>query len=205
LKVLSSEVTKIDYDGSDIQVFYDSRNWHSWQRKIYDMIYEKSGKLKKPDDRTIVVIVDFDGNSGKTSFFKYLYVNDPINIGRITYGTASQLRSAAINIGKKGLYIIDLARTKGINDKQEDLLSVIEDLKSGFVFSPMYGHSNELIMEPPHIIISANYLLDPGSLSKDRWKIYEVTKDKGLGKENRLLEQKRAELAKKKLEKGYPK
>lgn len=116
------------------------------------MVYKENGKLKEPDMRSIISIADFKGNSGKSSFFKYLYVKDRENVGRITYGSASQLRSASIAMGKKKLYIIDLARSKAKDDKQEDLLSVIEDIKSGTIISPMYGKNSELIMEPPHII-----------------------------------------------------
>lgn len=35
-------------------------------------------------------------------------------------------------------------------------------------------------MEPPHVIVASNYLLDQNSLSKDRWQIYEITKPKKL-------------------------
>lgn len=143
--------------------------------------------MKKADHRTIYSLVDFDGNSGKSSYYKYLYINDPINIGRLSYGTGSQLRSAAINMGKKNCYIIDLPRTKSRADNHDDLVSVIEELKSGSVFSPMYGRNAHLIMQPPIIIISSNFVLEGTSLSKDRWQVYEILKDKKLGKKNRLL------------------
>lgn len=186
------------YTGSDIEVFKDKKNWHKWQQDIYKKIYNKDGTLKKPDLREIISIVDFVGNTGKSSFFKYIYVNDRENIGRITYGTSNQLRSSIVNIGEKKLYIVDLARTKGSCDKQEDLLAAIEDIKTGAIFTAMYGKGKELIMEPPHIIISSNYVLNPGSLSKDRWCIYKIEKDKTLGKKNELLRKIKSEKYKKK-------
>jgi len=178
-----------DNDFADIKIFKNKANWHQWQKKVYEMIYNKK-ELRQPDHREIVSIIDFKGNSGKSSFFKFMYVNDRENIGRLSYGSASQLRSAAINIGKKRIYIIDLTRTKSKNDTEEDLLSVIEDIKSGFVLSPMYGKSGELLMNPPHIIISSNYLLNQGMLSKDRWSVYEITEQSKLGSRNTLLKKK---------------
>lgn len=90
------------------------------------------------------------------------------------YGSASQLRSGAVNIGKKKLYIVDLARSKSSGDKEEDLLSVLEDIKNGFVTNAMYGSGKTLMMEPPHIIVSSNYILNYELLSSDRWQVYEI-------------------------------
>ena len=132
--------------------------------------------------------VDLQGESGKLSFYKYLYISDKKNIGRFDYGTASQLKSALLNKGEKKLYIIDLARSKGKAENQYDLLSVIECLKSGLIFSPIYGTGHELIIPPPHIIISSNYVLDAGTLRKDRWRVYELQKNgHKLGRVNNLI------------------
>ena len=120
------------------------------------------------------------GNSGKSSFFKWLYFKHNEAIGRIGYGSASQLRSSAVNIGKKKLYIVDLARSKSKDDRQEDLLSVLEDLKSGLVTNAMYGSGRTLMMEPPHIIVSSNYVLKYELLSEDRWEVYQITKSNKL-------------------------
>jgi len=45
-------------------------------------------------------------------------------------------------VGKKRIYIIDLPRTRAKNDNQYDLLSGIEDLKSGFVINPTRPEPN---------------------------------------------------------------
>ena len=194
---LSTELeTKKDnlvYDGIDIQIFKDYKNWYQWQKDIYNLIYKKNknypvpGIYKQPDDRSIYSLVDFEGKSGKSTFFKYIYTRDEENIGRISYGTASQLKSALISIGPKICYILDLPRSKSKFDNQIEIISVIEDLKNGLIFSPMYGKNGKLIMEPPFILISGNELLTEGSLSEDRWRIYELRKDKTLGKVNQLL------------------
>lgn len=163
-----------EYKGNDIKIFEDRTNWHPWQTSIYDSIFDDHGNYRIPDQRKIVSLIDTNGGSGKSSFFKFLYYKNPTTIGRMDYGSASQLRSAAVNIGMKNLYIVDLARAKSKNDHQEDLLSVLEDLKSGLVTNAMYGSGKTLIMEPPHILVSSNYILDYDLLSKDRWEVYKI-------------------------------
>ncbi len=177
------EIYKVDsklfenYKGTDIEIFDNVKNWHPWQKEVYKIIFNEEGKIKKPDSRAIYSIVCKGGNSGKSSFFKWLYVNHPQDIGRVTYGTASQLRSSIINLGPRRIYIIDLARSKGVQESESDLMASVEDIKSGQCFSAMYGRSGVLIMEPPHIIISSNYMLETAGLSLDRWNVFQIHKD----------------------------
>ena len=169
-----SLVSYLNYSGKDLEIFNNERDWHSWQKQIYDELFDKNNKIKQASDRDITSIVDIQGNSGKSSFFKWLYIQNPSQIGRISYGSSSQLRSVLTRGSAKQIYIIDLPRTKGRNDNELDLLSAIEDLKTGFIINNMYGDGATLLMEPPHVIVSSNYILDRNALSKDRWKTYEI-------------------------------
>lgn len=186
------------YTGSDIKIFEDKTKWFPWQREIYNLMFDENGNLREAHPRHIYSLIDIDGNSGKSSFFKWVLYKHSDLVGRIAYGTASQLRSSLVNIGNKKIYIIDLARSKSKADKEEDLLSAIEDLKSGLVINPMFGNGKLLLMEPPHIIISSNYLLNYQLLSKDRWQIFQLKQNKTLGKPNALLKkEKKREIIKK--------
>ena len=178
-----------DYDRNDIKHFDNKENWMLWHKEIYNSLFDERDKLKRPDDRKITYILDLVGKSGKSQFYKWIFNKHPQMVGRISYGTASQLKSSMVNIGPRKIYIIDLARSLGKNDSQSDLLSAIEDLKSGLVINPMFGNGKVLEMAPPHIIISANYLLDLNSLSADRWDSYELsdTNKKILGNINKKL------------------
>ena len=109
-------------------------------------------------------------------------------ISRISFGTATQLRSAVIAAGPKKMYILDLTRTKGKEDSEHDLLSVIESIVDGMIYSPMYGKHETLLMEPPHVLITSNYALNYTLLSLDRWKVYEIKENGNLGKENEILQ-----------------
>jgi hypothetical protein len=163
-----------EYDGEDLDLFEDLINLFPWQKKVYEMLFEKDGQLKKPDRRKIISIVDFEGKKGKSSFLKYLCYLKPSSFAKLGYGSSSQLRSATVNGGGKEVYLIDLPRTKGANDKVEDLLSVIEEIKNGFITSPMYGRSGALMMKPPFVFVFSNQHLPYGMLSKDRWECYSI-------------------------------
>jgi hypothetical protein len=187
-----------DYSGGDLAIFENEKNWFPWQRDIYKMIFHQDGSFREAHQRHIFSIIDIDGNSGKSSFFKYLLFKHPLGIGRLTYGTASQLRASSVNAGPKKLYLIDLARSKSKNDSQECLLSAIEDIKNGLIVQNMFGSSNQLLMLPPHIIVSSNYGLKYNLLSADRWRIFKIDKNKKLGKLNQAIEeQKRKDSIKK--------
>ena len=84
------------------------------------------------------------------------------------YGSASQLRSSVVNLGKKDVYVVDLARSKSKDDRQEDL-------KSGLVTNVMYGSGKTLLMEPPHSIVSSNYILKYELVSEDRSDVSQIT------------------------------
>lgn len=148
-----------EYNADDIKIFDDLTCWYPWQTKVYDMIFDSINRIKPADPRHIISIVDETGNSGKSSFFKWIFYHHNKDVARLEYGTASQLRSAVVNLGKRKLYIIDLARTKGKEDNEFDLLAGIECVKNGLISQLMRGSGAHLIMEPPHVIISSNYYL----------------------------------------------
>ena len=166
------------YTGNNIKIFNDRSNWYPWQRQIYNILFDAKNKIREPDGRKIISIVDETGNNGKSTFFKYLLVEHGQDIARFSYGTASQLRTRAINIGPKIIYIVDLARTKGKDDSELDLLAALEDIKNGLVTTAFYGRGETLLMKPPHIVISSNYKFNYQLLSADRWEIYEIKNKK---------------------------
>ena len=169
-----------EYKGEDIKLFDDKENWYPWQKEIYSKIFYENNSFKKSDERKIISIIDKTGNCGKLSFFKWLFYNHVKDIGKIGYGTASQLRASITNIGVKKLYIVDLSRAKGREDREEDLLAVLNETKSGFVTNAMYGSGITLMMNPPHIIVSSNYEMKYELLSEDRWEFFEILESKKL-------------------------
>jgi len=176
---LSSEPINFDgYKGNDLKIFKNKENWFEWQKETYEMLFTKLGTVKEPNSRKIISLYDPEGATGKSTFFKYLYFKHPDKIARISYATGQQLRSSLVNLSAYEIYIIDLVRTKSRADSYIDIISVLEDLKNGLVFNGMYGTGNTLMMEPPHIILSANFVPDVELLSKDRWEIYRIKRGK---------------------------
>ena len=70
--------------------------------------------------------------------------------------------------------IYDLHRTRGKSDSLADILSVIEDIKDGFVTSSMDEGDKQLMMVPPTVIVFSKTTLPLHSLSEDRWDLYTI-------------------------------
>jgi len=165
-----------DYIARDLESFEDEKYLYPWQNSMMDILFETDKDTIKPgDSRTIYSIVDMQGCKGKSSFVKWLCYKHPLKLGRLSYGTAAQLRSSIINLGTRQAYIVDLPRTRGKRDSLADLLSAIEDLAGGFVSSPFRGASGQLMLEPPLIFVMSNFKLSYGLMTDDRWKIFEIS------------------------------
>lgn len=178
-----------EYQGDDIKILDNRKNWKQWQIDILQTFFHEDFTFQPPTPRRIISLVDYKGGSGKSLFFKWLLVKlGEKEISRISFGTATQLRSSVIRAGEKKMYILDLTRTKGKGDSEHGLLSVLESIVDGMIYSPMYGKSETLLMAPPHVLITSNYALDYTLLSLDRWKVYEIKENGTLGKENEILQ-----------------
>jgi hypothetical protein len=166
-----------EYKKEEIFLFNDKGNFYPWQKSIYDQIFDEYSSLKRPHPRHIISILNFEGNKGKSAFLKYLCYKNPNKITKLSYGISGQLRSAAIDTGIKKVYFLDLPRTRDRNDNIEEILSVTEDIKNGFLFSIYYGKSKKLFMNPPFGILFTNRLIPDESLSEDHWASYRITDD----------------------------
>ena len=186
------------YKGRDIEQFKDRNNWYEWQTELYDLLYNKNGKIKEADDREILFIKDMAGNSGKSSFIKWLYLNSNDEIGFLTDGTASQLKASIANMGVKKAYIIDLPRTENSKESIQGLMIACEMLKNGVIASNMYGARKTVVMCNPWVILTGN-TLPLGSFSVDRWKVWDLKKTekgcKALDVTNRAREVAKAHIA----------
>ena len=72
------------------------------------MIFTKTGKIKKPDDREIIFIEDLQGGSGKLKMFKMLLCWYGADIGLLAEGTASQLAHIIAQGSPKKIYLTAL-------------------------------------------------------------------------------------------------
>lgn len=171
---------EVIYTGKDIEVLDDKAKRFPWQASVIDeIIDEDSLSIKATDDRTIVWIEDTKGGNGKSKLVKWCCAryND---IVKISFGTSNQLRSAIIAAGPRRVYFVDVPRTLGSDDSIASLISALEDLKNGFVVSAMYGQNQQLLLDPPHIVVFSNDSCPTNMMSGDRWKLYAINYEKKL-------------------------
>lgn len=165
-EVHSSEIT---YRAKDLQILYDKEKRYPWQREIIELLLtEDENGFKDPDDRKIIWVEDPEGCSGKSKLVKWFAVNYN-NVCKLSFGTSSQMRSALISVGPKLCYFIDIPRTLGEDESHDCLLSVLEDLKNGYLVSVMYGKYQTMLFDPPHVVVFSNSKCPAAKMSKDRW------------------------------------
>lgn len=129
---------------------------YQWEKDIIEII------KKKPDNRTIHWFWEPTGNTGKSTFTKYLcYHYNAIPIE----GKKNDILYCAAE-HESNIYIFDFERS------MEDYISyaAMEKIKNGCYMCGKY-ESKPIIRNCPHIICFANFLPDINKLSKDRWII----------------------------------
>lgn len=183
-KIYNNEIT---YNGNDIKILNDRKNWYPWQIKFYEMKFNKVNKIKDATDREILFIEDINGNCGKSTFWKWLYINHNTDIGILSEASSSQIKANIVGLGTKKLYIIDLPRTQS-ESGTAGLINALESLKNGMINTSMYGSTDVLCMSPPWIVLTGNSM-PLSSWTPDRWKVFSInnkTKDwKDISKEKR--------------------
>ena len=127
-----------------------------------------------PDDRRIHWVYNPKGCGGKSKLMKWFRFNDP-DVARVGLGSATQIKTSIIAKGPHRAYMVDLPRVRGTDEKQQELFSALEEIKNGWVESPMYGKADELLMEPPHVWVFSNELPTLSHCTLDRWAVWELS------------------------------
>lgn len=129
---------------------------YKWQKDIVEIV------KTEPDDRTIYWFWEPKGNTGKTTFMKYLmakYGAVPIE------GKKNDILYCAAEF-ESDIYIFDFERS------MEEYVSyaAMEKIKNGAYMCSKY-ESKPILRNSPHIICFANFEPDKEKLSLDRWII----------------------------------
>lgn len=122
---------------------------------------------REPDDRTIIFIVDYVGNTGK-SWFCHYFSTLHSNVQIMSPGKRADL-SYALKVDTKYIFF-DCCRSKQQDFIQYDFL---EDLKNGYVFSSKY-ESMYKRLNKVHVCVMMNEDPDRTKLSKDRYLIIHI-------------------------------
>ena len=129
---------------------------YEWQQELWDIL------SKKPDRRTVHWYWSEKGHNGKTELCRKVCVEmNAILVG----GCAGDAKCAVAAMEEKPKVIMfNVARGGSIS------YPAIEVLKDGLFFSGKY-ESGMVKMNPPHVVVFANYPPDTDKLTEDRWRI----------------------------------
>lgn len=155
-----------EYRGEDLTMIENTPL--SWQIWLFDFLKQI------PDDRSVNYIWNQNGCLGKSKTVKYLCHGNKFICLRVPFGSASQIREIITNAGPRQVYFIDIPKTLGKDEDWDSIVSVIEDLKGGFVQSFMRGKLKQLLMRPPHVFVFTNHLPNPYKFVPDRSKVYKI-------------------------------
>lgn len=138
---------------------------YPWQKDIEDMIHQD------PDDRTIYWYWCDSGNTGKTALIKRLCSRYRWCTFSTCVKSADILTQASLDVSA---YLFNFSRsTPDFNPYQ-----ALECLKDGLVSDcKLKKSTNNIIMNPPHVICFANKPPAKNKLSADRWKIIRLDTD----------------------------
>lgn len=140
-----------------------------WQETLLQRIAER-------DDRAIYWVIDRVGGKGKTTFGNWLSRHEPnswVQCQSASLPDAMMYFLARLRSGNewngKGV-IIDLPRQ---DDGREYLYRSLESIKNGILVSSRYQGINVQI-DPPILIVFANWPPLTNQLSQDRWRIIDL-------------------------------
>lgn len=141
-------------------------NLRDWQRRLV------SGLRFPADDRKISWWWDSTGGVGKTALARYLVLSDQYNAIYVG-GKSADIKYAVAQLDD---YLRDdLIIIYGVTRSYEHFVSyeALEALKDGIFFSSKY-ESGQLVMNPPIVLVFANFPPDRFKLSEDRWDVHEI-------------------------------
>ena len=146
-----------------------------WQQIIHDEIHPDI----PANDRDIIWLYDEDGCSGKRVLARYMVDTYPEHF-RVTtdLGTTRDGNTIILNLLRSGWsghgIFINLVRMCENHDR---MYAYIEGLKDAEITTQKFS-GNTFVMEPPHIIICANWMPKIKALTPDRWKIRKLKRNK---------------------------
>lgn len=145
--------------------------WKLWQRQMYGLIEPKA------DDRTVNLILETEGNKGKSFLICYLC---QLGLARRIppQESAKDILQFVMSFKPAKCYFIDLPRATSNRD-QHAIYSALETLKDGYTYDSRYK-GKERWFEPPHVWVITNVRPAEDLLSRDRWRFWTICSVRGL-------------------------
>lgn len=133
-----------------------------WQRDLEQQLDNDA------DDRTVLFVVDHEGNQGKTWFVKWYEAKHPDQSQRLRAAKRDDMAHAIVS-GKR-VFFIDVPRG-GMELFQ---YGICEMLKDRAVFSPKYESCMKTWEQNSHVVVMCNEYPDLSKMSRDRFKMVEL-------------------------------
>ena len=140
-----------------------------WQKEVIKII-------DQPSDRYIYWIVGKKGNEGKSFIQKYI---------RNLFGSRRVIQSEidtkkadiAYLLSNETLTCTDIFLFNLRRSDARAAYRILENVKDGDLISSKYKSKLVKVQTPNTVIVFSNYWPDCDKLSKDRWKLYEISND----------------------------
>ena len=131
------------------------------------------------DERTIHIIHDEKGDTGKSMFSMYLQQQKlaariPV-LGTFKDSFHIAMAEQKLNPDNKG-FIFDIPRAQDLRDSSCNTFAAIEEVKNGYLYDERYNW-NRMFIASPIIWLFTNQIPDPSRLTADRWRYYSINEN----------------------------
>lgn len=155
-------------------VAFQDKDKYPWQVQIEQWCNEV-------DDRSIKLIHDTIGNSGKSIMSEYLeYHGKAFEIPPLK--DMEDIMQFCMSFSAQKVYLIDMPRAMK-KDKLCGFYSGLESLKNGYVYDKRYAAKRRRF-DRPQVIVFTNVMPEWSYMSKDRWQPWTMMPDHSLSRFN---------------------
>lgn len=135
-----------------------------WQQQLKNSISVRN-------DRSIILVYDPTGNSGKSIFAEYLeYQGLAWEVPPMR--NLEDIMQCCMSIKPQTAYLVDLPRAMK-KDKLSEFYSGLESLKNGTTYDKRYNFRKRR-MDRPQVVVFSNTLPCWDYMSQDRWEVYQM-------------------------------
>lgn len=143
---------------------------YPWQDELID-------RMQHFDMRTIHMVICSVGGEGKSMFAEYLeYRNEAFEVPPFT--CMEDIMQCVMGVPSYRTYLIDMPRAMPKN-RLAGFFAGIESLKNGVMYDKRY-HFKKRRIDRPNIIVFSNKAPKRSYLSRDRWRLWTISRDKRL-------------------------
>lgn len=144
---------------------------HPWQAELKE-------RLERKEFRKVNMVIDPRGCKGKSTFVEWLeYLG--LTVEMPDFNSCEELLAACMDMEPMKIYLFDLNRAMA----KKHLIGIYgacEKLKNGVMYDKRYHFKRRRLEYTPNVCIFSNCEPELKYLSRDRWNLWTITKDKRL-------------------------